>query len=67
VHTVSRPDAEHVLGALESGLQVEAVVRDDGEVRRDVVVVAAESVLVGDDAVGDLVAVGAFQILQFLL
>jgi hypothetical protein len=65
VHPVAGTAPEHVVAALEPGLQVEAVVRDDDEVGRDVVVVAAEGVLLGDDAVGDGLAVRSFHLLEF--
>jgi len=58
VHPRARADAEHVVAALEARLQVEAVVRDGDEVRRDLVVGALEGVLALDDAVDDLLAVG---------
>jgi len=65
VHAVAWSEAEHLVAALESGFEVVAVVRDDDEVRGDVVVVAAEGLLFGDDAVGDRLAVRAFEGFEF--
>ena len=61
MHPVSWADIEDLVGAFEAGFEIEAVVRDRHQIRRDIGVVAAEGDLLFNDALADRRSIGAFK------